>query len=111
MSDFLVKLKNTILYLQYQEPLLFHKKGPHQLADMVGCSEKSFYTLLLRAGISVYEERELEFVNYIYSLKDYNISKILQDLNISEMTLRRRLKKHFGIKLRELEAFIKNTKE
>ena len=85
MSDFLVKLKNTILYLQYQEPLLFHKKEPHQLADMVGCSEKSFYTLLLRAGISVYEEREC-FNTMLVSVKSLSTA-LTKDTNPSFNTM------------------------
>ena len=112
MEEFIIKFGIRIKYLQSKNPLLFTQHKADEIAKMLNYSVYNYYTSLAKAKISIKEEKKFEFINYIYNLKDYDLDKILADLMISEMTLRRRLESFFGIKnLTEFKKMIKENND
>ena len=112
MEDFVVKIGIKIRCFQNKDPLFFTHHKPQQIAEVLNYSLRNLYTSFSKLGISVNEEKQFEFINYIYNLEEFNLNQILKDLQITEKTLLKKLNDTFGIKnFKELEKIFKETND
>jgi len=99
MEDY--KFIEKLNKLRSKEPYLFIKNKTYQIAKMLGYKNSYFSCMLSKLNINSYQEKEIEFVNYIYSQDKLNISKIAKDLNLTEKTIKRMFVRYFGVTFEE----------